>query len=96
MEVSFQLHTPVALPLGRNPRYPLNSRLDEPQRRPGPFVEGINFVALTRIRTLDCPARNLFAIPTTVFTVLKRINQYVIPENPGVYRTEIGKSELRG
>jgi len=30
MEGSFQLHTPVALTLGKNPRFPLNIRMDGP------------------------------------------------------------------
>jgi hypothetical protein len=29
-------------------------------------------------------------------TILKRLNEYKVPENPGVYRTEIDKAELRG
>jgi hypothetical protein len=35
MEVSGQLHTPAALPQGKNPLYPLDRRLGGPQNRSG-------------------------------------------------------------
>jgi hypothetical protein len=35
MEVSGQLQAPAALPLGKNPWYPLDRRLDGPQSRSG-------------------------------------------------------------
>jgi hypothetical protein len=35
MEVSGQIHTPVALPQGKSPRYSLYRRLDGPQSRYG-------------------------------------------------------------
>jgi hypothetical protein len=35
MEVSGQLHAPVALPQRKGPRYPLDRRLVEPQSRSG-------------------------------------------------------------
>jgi hypothetical protein len=35
MEVSGQLHDPVALPPGKEPWYPLDRRMDGPQHLPG-------------------------------------------------------------
>ena len=39
MEVSCQLHTPIALHPGNEPRYPLNRRPSENQRQYGRFGE---------------------------------------------------------
>jgi hypothetical protein len=39
--VNGQLHTSVALPLGKNPRYPLDRRLGGPQCRSGHGEEKI-------------------------------------------------------
>jgi hypothetical protein len=42
MEVSGQLHAPVALPHGKSPQYPLDRRLDGPQSLSRHDVEKIN------------------------------------------------------
>jgi hypothetical protein len=39
MEVSGQLHAPVALLQGKSPRYALDRRLGGPQSRPGHYRE---------------------------------------------------------
>jgi hypothetical protein len=43
MEVSGQLHSPVVLPPGKKPWYPLDRRLDGPQSRSGHGVEKKNY-----------------------------------------------------
>jgi len=37
--MSFRLQVPAALPIGKEPRYPLNRRLGEPQSRSGRLAE---------------------------------------------------------
>jgi hypothetical protein len=61
MDVSGQLHTPVVLPLGNNPRYPLDRRLGGTQSRYGRYGEKNNFFPLHGIepRLLDLPALSL-------------------------------------
>ena len=39
MEMSFRLQAPAALPTGKEPRYPLNRRLGEPQSQSGRLAE---------------------------------------------------------
>jgi hypothetical protein len=53
MEVSGQLHSPLALPLEDEHRYPLNGRLGGPQSRSGQFWRTEIFLALAGIRTSD-------------------------------------------
>jgi hypothetical protein len=43
MEVSVQLHDPVALPPGKEPRYPLDKRLGGLQNRSGHSGEEKNY-----------------------------------------------------
>jgi hypothetical protein len=49
MEVSGQLHTPSALPQGKNPWYPLYRRLGGPQSRSGRGGEEKNFQPLLEL-----------------------------------------------
>jgi hypothetical protein len=44
MEVSGQVHATAALRPGNDSRYPLNSKLGGPQRRPGRFEEENNLL----------------------------------------------------
>jgi len=53
MEVNGQLHTPVALPLVDEHRYPLNGRLGGPQGRSGQFWRTEISLAIAGIRTSD-------------------------------------------
>jgi hypothetical protein len=56
---------PGLLPLERKKsRYPLDRRLEVPHTQSGRFGEENSF-ALTGIRTLDRPVRNLFPVLTT-------------------------------
>jgi hypothetical protein len=49
MEMSGQLHAPVALPPGKSPLYPLDRRLGGPQSRLGRGGEGKNSEPLPRL-----------------------------------------------
>jgi hypothetical protein len=49
MKVSAQLHASATLPQGKNPCYPLNRRLDEPQRRSGRDGEEKNSQPLPKL-----------------------------------------------
>jgi hypothetical protein len=51
MEVSGQLHAPVALPPGKQPLYPLARRLDGPQSRSGGGGEEKNSQPLSGLET---------------------------------------------
>jgi hypothetical protein len=59
MEVSGQLHAPVALPQGESPFYPLDRRLGGPQSRSGSGGEEKNSQLLpgTEPQKSDRPAR---------------------------------------
>jgi hypothetical protein len=64
--VSAQLHVPAALPLGKEPRYPLNRRLGGPRNRSGRLREGASLLPLPGIEhgSPDGPARGLVCLPT--------------------------------
>jgi hypothetical protein len=47
MEVTCQLHAPGVLPSGKEPRYPLDTRLGGPQRRSGRCGEEKNSKSVT-------------------------------------------------
>jgi hypothetical protein len=66
MEVSGYLHTLTTLPHGKNPQYPLNRRLDGPQKCSGQFGEKRNLLLLPGItpRSLENPAHSLVTILT--------------------------------
>jgi hypothetical protein len=68
MEVSGQLHAPAALPPRKNPRYPLDGRLDGPENRSGRGSEEKNSQPPPGIEPYnpDRPARGLVTIPTEV------------------------------
>jgi hypothetical protein len=61
MEVSGHLHAPTALHLAKAPPYPLNRRLDGPQRWSGRFGNEKNVLPppAIELRFVSCPARSL-------------------------------------
>jgi hypothetical protein len=71
MEVSGQLHALTALPLGKEPRYPLNRRLGGPQSRFGRLGED-KILDPTGTRTPTPPPSNpqAVAIPTELSRLL--------------------------
>jgi hypothetical protein len=68
MEMSGQLHVPVALPPGNNPQYVLYRRLGWPQRQSGHYGEKKVIFLLPGIEALFLcrPAHSLAAIQTSV------------------------------
>jgi hypothetical protein len=73
MEVSGQLHAPVALPQGKRPWYPLDRRLGGPQSRSGRGGVKKNPQSPPGIGPYnsDRPARALVAIPTELSRLLQ-------------------------
>jgi hypothetical protein len=67
--VSGQLHTPAALPRGKSPRYPLDTRLGGLQSLSGRRGEGEN----------SWPYRNLNSDPSAIQPVVSRYTDYAIP-----------------
>ena len=51
---------------GEEFRYSLNRRLGGPHARTGRFREEKTLLVLTGVPTLDCPARSIVAVPTTL------------------------------
>lgn len=63
VELSGQLHIPAACALGKNPKYPLNRRLGDPEPV-WTFCKGEKFLASARIETPDHSAHSPVTVPT--------------------------------
>jgi len=61
MRMSGQLHAPVVLPLGKEPRYPLNKRLSGLHNRSGCGGEGKEFLPLSGME-LSRPVHSLGSV----------------------------------
>ena len=71
-------HDPDAVLPESDPRYPLNTRLGEPQRRCGYFGEEKNLLLLmeTEIRFVGCPTRSLVVVPN-------KLSRFPVNSKPG-------------
>jgi hypothetical protein len=65
MEISHNRHAPTALPLGKNPPYPMNRSLGGPQGWYGRFGEEKS--------SCPYPVCSLVAVPTTLSTQIVHI-----------------------
>jgi hypothetical protein len=74
MEMSGQLHNPVALPLREKPRYPLDKRLDGPQSWTGHSdKEKKSHHCPYREFNMSCPAHSLVSILIELHQILRRV-----------------------
>jgi hypothetical protein len=71
-----QLHEPTALPPGREPQYPLTTRLNGHQSWSGGGGEGKENPYPCRISNPGCPAHSLANIVTKLSRLLRHVYYY--------------------